>query len=430
MSKLRIVSLTVLAILVSATAHAAGSAGIEVGIDSASALGKGNAVVADPQDASTLVYNPAALTEIKGTQVMHNSTILVPYNKFESTRGATESATHTPIYIPSFFFTADTPIEKFKLAGGVNSPYGLSNQWSSTGSFKYTGFSNSIKSIYYTVGGAYEINPWFSVGASGSYVDTSVKQVSKLNANYFSTLFGGPPGPGDTLTEMDMRGHGFGWSMGAYAKPHAKAALGAMYRSSVKSRVRGIYSADDIQGVIMQSIFGASTFQTDVDTDITFPDSFVIGLLYKPNDKWDLELDLGWTGWKKFDRFDFTYGNPNAILNGGDPSAHTFKNTYSINFGATYHLNPKWDLMGGYAYYERAATKNDYSNDFPDSDRHNIAFGFKYHAKNWTWSTAYDAQFLPGISIDNNVGSGNNVSIDGEYSGFYNVILSSLTYDF
>lgn len=416
--------------LFAATGFTAGSSGIEVGLDSARALGKGNAVVADPQDASTLVYNPAGLAKLEGNQIAMGNTVLVPLIHYKSTNGSSEDEAINPADIPSFFASLNTPIDHLKVGGGLNAPFGLVTRYSSTENFKYTGFSNQIKGLYYTLGGAYEATPWLSIGGGGAFVDARVKQNSKLNATFINNANGLPGSFGDTNTELDVDGSGYGWNLGVLLTPCDQYAVGFYYRSSVHVPLRGEYNADNIQGAVMQSIFGGSSFKTSADTDITFPDSAVIGLMYKASDKLNLEVDLGWTGWGDFDHFDIAYGTSNAVLSGGNPSEHKFQDTFSVNVGADYKLTPNWDIMAGYAFYQQAALENDYSNVFPDGNRHNITVGFQYHIKQLSIAVAYAGQFVDGPSIHNNVGNINGVSINGDYSGFYHVVVTSLTYNF
>ncbi len=409
------------------TAWAAGSSGVEVGLDSARALGKGGAVVADPKDAATLVYNPAGLTKLEGKQMAMNSTIIVPITEYINTRGASENGSVLPIYIPSYFMSFDTPIESLKIGTGINSPFGLASQWSSTGNFKYTGIANEVKSIYYTVDVAYQVKPRVSLAAGVSYIESSLRQIGKLNSTF---LVGSG---GDINTEIDTKGHGMGWNMGALFTPDDKWSLGAFYRSAVRTAMDGEYNADNIQAVAAQAVFGSvgnTSFRTSVNTDITFPDTLVLGANYKATEKLDIEADLGWTGWGKWDHFDFVYGTPNAFLNGGDPAEHKFQDTISINVGANYKLNPRWQVSGGYAFYQQAALENDYSNAFLDGDRHNFAVGLQYTVGSFSISTAYAAQFVRQVHIDNNVGAANNANMDGTYSALYHVFLTSITYKF
>jgi len=410
-------------------ALAAGSAGIELGLDSARALGKGNAVVADPQDASTLATNPAGMTKL-GNEMAMGYTAIVPDTGYTSTSGEDEDASSRPAHIPSFFMSFKTPIERLSVGGGVHAPFGLETQYHSDQHFKYTGIYNQVLDTSYLISGAYEITPWLSVGGGASYVKADVKQISKLNSSFISTSAGLPAVLPDANVEADLEGHGYGWNVGVLLTPDEKTQIGFFYRSSVRAELRGEINVDNIQGFIPQIIFGGESFQTSLDSDVEFPDSLVVGLLYRLNDRLDVEVDFGWTGWEKFDQFDLAFGTSNAVLAAADPSEHKFDDAISLNVGFNYKVDDHWNLLIGYAFFEQAAIEEDYSNAFPDGDRHSLSVGVQYRVGQFAIALAYAGQFVNEVSVDNTVGNISGVSIDGDYSGFYHVFVSSITYRF
>ncbi|MGH7198672.1 MAG: OmpP1/FadL family transporter [Candidatus Omnitrophota bacterium] len=411
-------------------AWAAGSAGIEIGLDSARAVGKANAVVADPQDASTLATNPAGMAKLKGNEMAIGYTTIVPGTGYTSVTGESEDASSRPASIPSFFMSFKTPIEHLSVGGGVHAPFGLETQYSSEGHFKYTGIFNQVLDTSYLVSASYEIAPWLSVGGGASYIEADVKQISKLNSSFISSSAGLPAVLPDANVEADMEGHGYGWNVGVLLTPDEKIQIGFFYRSSVRVPLRGQIDVDNIQGFIPQFIFGGESFNTSLDSDVEFPDSAVVGFLYHINDQWDVEADLGWTGWEKFDHFDLAFGTSNAVLDAADPSGHQFDDSISVNVGFDCKVSENWNLLFGYAFFEQAAQEEDYSNTFPDGDRHAFTVGVQYRTGPFSIAMAYAGQFVDEVSVDNTVGNISGVSVDGDYSGFYHIVVGSMTYRF
>lgn len=425
----RIAAALAAGILMSTPVFSAGSAGIEVGLDNARVLGKGNAGVADPQDASTQIYNPAGLSQLKRNDVMAGATILVPNFEFKSASGSDETGPVTPSYIPTVAMAFQTPVEKLTLGFSVNSPFGLANQYSSTGRFKYTGYSNQVQEIAYTLNATYEVTPSLSISGGLVYADVDLRQNTKLNSTFINNSNGVPGSFADADTESDMAGHGMGMNAAVYWKANDRWAFGALYRSRLAAHVNGDYSADNIQGGVMQAIFGGSTFHTSVDTDVIFPDSLVVGALYTINDRTNVEVDFGWTGWSNFKQFDFTYGTTNAVLSLNDPLRQTFEDAFSLNVGVSHKLNDQWTLLGGYAFFEQAATEPDYSNVFPDGDRHTLTTGLECALGKGKLSVAYAVQFTADETIDNSVGLATaNTSIDGTYDTTYQIVTTSMSY--
>ena len=119
----------------SGAATASGFALIE---QSASGLGNayaGGAASAD--DASTVFYNPAGMTNIKGSQVVVALHAIQPSAKF-SNNGSTAGLgsdnggdAGSLALVPNFYYVADIN-EQWKYGIGVNSPFGLKTEYAST----------------------------------------------------------------------------------------------------------------------------------------------------------------------------------------------------------------------------------------------------------------------------------------------------------
>lgn len=422
----------VLAVLLGMTApvFATGSSGIEVGLDSARVLAKGNTGGADAQDASTQIYNPAGLSRLDHSEVLLGTTMLVPNFEYTSANGASESGPTMTSYIPTVAIALKTPVEPLSIGLSVNSPYGLANQYSSTGNFKYIGFSNEVKEIAYTINAAYAITPALSVAGGFTYADVDLRQNAKLNATYINNSNGVGGTFPDPNVEIDTEGHGYGWNAALFWQATERLSLGAVYRSKLSAHVEGEYNVDGISDVILSNfIFGNTFFRTSVDTDVVFPDSVVVGASYALTDKTTIAMDLGWTGWSHFEQFDFTYGTANAVLNLNDPLKQRFDDAISVNVGVSHKLNEQWTILGGYAFFEKAATESDYSNVFPDGDRHNVTTGFEVAIGPAKLSLAYAYQFMSEVTVDNSVGAATaGVSIDGKYDNEYHIVTASVTY--
>ncbi len=423
----------VLGLFCSSNAFAVGSSGFELATNSARSLGKANSVVADPEEAATVVFNPAGLTKLEGNQISISTSAVIPMMKYEGANGGVGEDASVPIVaIPSTFVALSTPVRGFKVGLGANSPFGLQTQYDSDGNFRYTGYFNEIKTIAYHASAAYEFAPWISVGGGWTYMDCDIKQVAKLNSNLITaSVVPGFPFPLENAPfELDADGHGVGWNVGILLTPHPQHQIGVFYRSQVRAEYRGTLDVDNLQGPVMTAIFGGSSFNTSVDTDVTFPDSLTVGYRFSPNEKWDVEVDVAWTNWSVFDRIDVGFGTSNAVLDSLEPLEQNFRDTISVSVGTSYDLNETWAVHGGYWYYEMAANKSTYSNVIPDGDRHGISVGFQYNLGKLSIDISYLAIFSSEVSIDNSVGVTNGATVDGDYSSFTQIVATSLSYRF
>jgi len=414
------------------SAYAVGSSGFELATNSARSLGKANAVTADSDEASVIVFNPAGLTKLEGNQLNMGIALGVPQFKYEGTNGRLdEESSISVVPIPSVYFSSNTPIEQLKVGIGANAPFGLQTRYSSDGNFKYTGYMNEIKTISYNLAAAYEFTPWLSLGGSFIYVESQLKQVGKLNSNFItSTVIPGTTGLADAPFELDTDGSGVGWSVGLLLTPAEKHSIGVFYRSSVRIHYKGVFDVDDLQGFILPLVFGGSSFHTSADADITLPDSLTVGYKYRVNEKLDFEVDLGWTHWSKFDHIDITFGTTNVVLNGLEPVKEGYDDTLSVHTAVSYKMNPTWTISTGYFFYEMAASEANYSNAIPDGERHGIALGLQFNRKSYSIDLSYVAEFLNAGDIDTDAGNNNGADIDGKYYGFISIVSIGVSYRF
>ncbi len=415
-------------------AFALGSAGFELATNGARSLGKANAVVADPEDPSTIAFNPAGMTQLEGNQVASSTSIIVPSTEYEGANGGISEDASVPLaYVPSTFVSLSTPIKDLKLGLGVNAPFGLQTHYESTGNFKYTGYFNEILTIGYNASAAYQIAPWLSVGGGWTYLDSDLKQVAKLNSTLITRnalLFPGFPALPDASFELDVDGHGSGWNAGILLTPHEQHSFGLFYRSQMQVEYQGTLDVDDLSGPVMTAIFGGTSFHTSADTDVTFPDSLTLGYRYSPTKEWDIEVDVSWTNWSTFDSIDIAFETTNAVLDALEPVEENFNDTISVAVGTSYDLNASWSIMAGYFYFSMAADENDYSNAIPDGDRHAASLGLQYNTARFSIDISYIAEFSSSGGIDNEVGAAAGAVVDGDYESFVQIISMGVTYRF
>lgn len=408
-------------------AHATGSSGFELATNSARALGRGNAVTADPEEPAAVVFNPAGLTSLEGNQVSMSTSLITLSTDYAGANGGVSEDSATKMStVPSFFMSMSTPVKPLKVGFGVNAPFGLATEYSSTGNFRYTAHYNMIKTVGYNLAAAYQVQDWLSLGVTGTYLTATTKQAGKVNNSFLA----GVPLP-DTDFQVDVDGDGWGMGFGAQIKPAERHFLGLFYRTQIRTRQTGEISVDNIPAALAGFYnTGGTTFNTKADTDVTFPGAFTLAYKYQINDRWDAETDFTWTRWSSFDRVDLSFERTSTILNALEPVNEGFHNTFTFNLGTSYKLNDIWTLSGGYWFYEMAANKAFYTGAIPDADRHALTLGVQYNRNNYSIHLSYVALFFTETSIDNLAGATNGAVVDGDYKSFANIISMDAVYKF
>ena len=141
------------------------AAGLEFPWQSTSAMGSANANAAEAADASTIYYNPAGMSRLKGTQVSQGLQLLSVRGQFEdegsalldgSATGGGNGGTYHPKLIGAGEFYAVTPYnDQITLGLGIFVPYGANVNYKSDWAGRYSLDRAAIESV--------NINPSLSI---------------------------------------------------------------------------------------------------------------------------------------------------------------------------------------------------------------------------------------------------------------------------
>lgn len=274
------------------------AAGLEFPWQSTSAMGSANANAAEAADASTIYYNPAGMSRLKGTQVSQGLQLLSVRGQFEdegsalldgSATGGGNGGTYHPKLIGAGEFYAVTPYnDQITLGLGIFVPYGANVNYKSDWAGRYSLDRAAIESV--------NINPSLSIrfddqhsigfGVSGQIMHLRLRSVADVkNAvagvaqNSVYEFAGGVPNAlcsglgladcdpvtgliGSILTStnpllgtqavegegklnIEGYGYGFGWNAGyLFAFNDDRSRFGLSYRSKIVQNIKGEFDWD------------------------------------------------------------------------------------------------------------------------------------------------------------------------------------------
>jgi len=410
-----------------------GSGGINNPVYGARALGQANAVVARPQDPSTIQFNPAGLTELDGTQLSLGLTLHFPSTEYHGPAGFKEHMEEEILYTPNFFISSDLGgMEKMAVGLGITAPYGLKTEWSRTGFARYVATASEMSLVNINPAVAFKINDSLSVGLGLDYY-TSCSTLERQN-NWALTNFilSGNPiylTTPDGSSKIKVHGDGWGFNVGLLAKLNEKHSIGLSFRSKTHLDFHGHIDLRNITGPVA-GIFGGSSFHTHLASDLTLPEMAVLGYAYKVNDRLSLEADLQWTNWSRFEKMAVKFDNTNFILEADNPVWRRWRDVLSLAVGMEYKLNDHTQLRAGYFYYESPVPESTFDPSIPGADRHGITLGVGRQWDSVTVDLAYSAIFVDDRHISNMVGATSGTSIDGKYESFIHLVALTFTYKF
>ncbi|TFG50652.1 MAG: hypothetical protein E4H38_03190 [Gemmatimonadales bacterium] len=146
--------------------------GFSVNEHGSCSMGRAGTGVASPcNDGSSMVYNPAGLTQLKKgqTQISAGGTFIAPRGGFEADTGGTSDLESKTYPVPAFYLSHGFS-EKFAAGIGLFAPYGLSSEWvkKSNGVLfpgRFSSYKSNIRNIYIQPTVAYKIADRISLGA-------------------------------------------------------------------------------------------------------------------------------------------------------------------------------------------------------------------------------------------------------------------------
>jgi long-chain fatty acid transport protein len=338
---------------------------------SARATGQGEAFVAQADDASAIYYNPAGLTQIRGTQITFGTYINRPTISHTSHLGLTEPLDRTT-FLPHFYAASDFGLERWRFGLGLNAPFGSDIEWPPDSPSRYTAIFSDLQVVSITPTVACLLSSWLSVGGSVNYLrgDTALTRVLPS---------GLPPLmiPAEGSFAVKAKGDGVGYNLGLLLKPHPKHSLGVTYRSGVDITLdEGTASAS----------FPTFLIEAEAQTTLELPRSLVLGYAFRPTNKLKLEFDIEWTNWDNLGALVLQSTHP---LFHGQQIPFNWKNSRFYEFGTEYRVSDTWAARGGYIFSENTVPETSFSPILPDSDRHVLSAGIGFRAGPVTLDMAY-----------------------------------------
>ncbi|RMF62700.1 MAG: type IX secretion system membrane protein PorP/SprF [Calditrichaeota bacterium] len=378
------------------------------------ATAMGGAVVARPWDASTLFYNPAGLTYLKGTRFYGGTTLIVPSSRFVGAAPVFPNTVHNvkdALFTPLGVYVSHMFNDRFGAGLSVTNPFGLGVAWHDDFPGRGIAKNTQLQSFYISPVLAYQVSPRFSIGAGADFVLAKVT----LERNVY--IFDSEGSPGYEVGEVKLEGNSdlaVGFVASAMYRGD-KLGFGITYRHSVENKFNdGTADFSVFNNLSVPNVAAvASTVLKDqsASTAITFPSFFSAGVFYQVTDKLGLEVDYVWFNWSVFDKVTLDFQDDALDLSIDE----NYQDSYQIRVGASYEVNDKLSLRGGYVYDQTPQPVESVSPLLPDANRNDVSFGIGYNFGKYQVDVGYMlVLFQERSTVENGVGK-NPEGFNGTY---------------
>lgn len=353
---------------------------------SARGTAMGGATVANKAEPASLAVNPALITELDGTQAQLGLTV-VTANAKTTVAGQQRGLKNDVWYLPNFYVTQKWSDQVSVGLGGF-SRYGLGGEYKNWETWAGSQLAYKVKLE------TFSFTPTIAVKANDEFSVAMGLEAMLIGFTQNSTLM---PGPAANATAYEISGSGVSWggNFSFIYRPEwaEKWSLGAMYRTKVKQNLNGRIHAG-------MEHAARNIFDDDAKGAITLPDSLTAGVSFRPTEDLILEAGIVGTFWSAYDQILIEYSDREST-----PTIHNkkdYKDTYRLNLGAEYNMNPNWAVRAGYVFDKSPINKNEMDTLVPVDDRHIASVGVGYHNDTWSVDLSYSHIFAKNLSGNSN----------------------------
>lgn len=377
------------------------SAGYYLPNQDAFATAKGNAFIATADSAAAVFYNPAGLTQLERSEAQVGLYSIQLGHEITTPAGGKYRNKAEWQAAPQIFY-AEPLSDGWAWGLGLNSPWGLGNDWGNDTPFRTVITEARLAYLSATVALGYQVSDTLSIGASvsGNYADLTLEQGLGFM-------------PGDYL-RYEGDGVAVSGAISARWQPHEKHAFGLIFSSP---------STFDLEGRATSNVLSNGSAEMEFMT----PMRIAFGYSFRPAPGWNIEANIEWLDWDSLDTLELD--SAPAPLGTVDVPFH-WKSNFIYEIGASYTTESGYRFAVGYDYNSGVQTDPSYNPGVGDADHHWLNAGFgRLSEEGLSWFLTY--QF--GYSDHSVTGSVPNLAgqtANGKYRARHHAVMVSCNYRF
>ncbi|WP_028575221.1 OmpP1/FadL family transporter [Desulfonatronovibrio hydrogenovorans] len=347
----------------------------------------GGTMIGRADDPSAVAYNPAGITQLEGTQTMVGFSVVAPQGKIDTPGETTKIKSN--YWIPPHAFLTHQLTDQAWLGLGLYTRFGLGTEFPDDWEGRYNNIFTRVRSFSFNPNIAYKVTDTLSIALGAEVMWFDFYQKKDV-----------PFIDGDIRARLDGDSYGVGGNIAIHYKPNDMWAFGLTYKSRVKQTIKGDAKFNQTPFANMLGQFE----NTSAKGDITLPDSFGLGILFRPHERLSLEGNAIYTLWSTYDKLKIDYGKP--LTPGQSNERKTvstdkkWKDVWRFQLGAEYNLNELIDLRLGYVY-DQIPDRDKYADYMtPTNDRHIITTGVGFNWDKASLDLSYSYLWFANRKID------------------------------
>jgi long-chain fatty acid transport protein len=369
-------------------------------------------------DPTALYYNPAGIAWAVGTHLYVEGLFAYRSYSFDRNPLGIDHPNATPgtpdataisansgkaslsniVSSPFLGVTSDLGVNNLGVGAAVYVPFGGNAQWSKndafTSSTQYPGaqdgaqrwwdIEGEIRSIYFTVGGAYRLpSANLSLGVGANIVLHNTKDLRASNADGTDNLVNADGSIAEGRALIDTSGVTFALGVGLAWRPTPAWTLGFSYQSQPG------FGTMSEEGTLEKKLGQTAITNQDIDHQYALPDVFRLGASFRPSPAMELRLWGSLERWSLFkqecllDKSDpkrnCALTDRGAVAPGGSGIINVipryWQDGFAVRASGSYWIKPSIELMLGVGYDSNAVPDQTLELSLPDEAKVNVTAG-------------------------------------------------------
>ncbi|MFP3976325.1 MULTISPECIES: OmpP1/FadL family transporter [Marinobacter] len=389
--------------------------GFSLNEQSASAMGVANAgAVANPENATTVLFNPAGMSQLKGTNISFGAAVLDINAEAKSAsatntlggpvNGGTGGDIADPAFLPNFYLTHEIN-ESIDVGFGFHAPYGLAADYEDDFVGRY--FADKTELTVISFSPAISVNNGkglsMGLGLNVMYAEGRLSKYQDIRGALAQQVGAAAAGPLADAYEAefgapyaDINGDDIGvtFRVGFLYELSDRTQFGLAAQTGTEFNLEGDVEISNFPAPGGQPPTGLMpvTLTEDVRVPLAIPESITLGARHQLNDTVTLLAGASYSRWSRFEELDIISreGGTGEVsgLTGNEVITHItekWKNTWQFNVGSIWQVTPEWALKAGYAWDE-SPVDNYLTARIPSSDRHWLTLGGQWKSVDNGWT--------------------------------------------
>ncbi|MBW7472288.1 outer membrane protein transport protein [Marinobacter sp. M216] len=394
----RAVRLTTLAAITGPATALAG--GFSLNEQSASAMGTANAgAAANPENATTVLFNPAGMSQLSGTNVSFGAAVLdidaeakqdsisaTRENPAVPVRPATNGGDISdPAVLPNFYLSHEVS-DEIDVGFGIHAPYGLAADYDDDFAGRFFADKTELTAIAFTPSVSVSNGQGLSMGAGLNliYAEGRLTRYQDLSST------AGPAALALPEPYADIEGDDVAvtFRVGFLYELSNRTQFGLTAQTGTELELKGDAEISNVP--VPPTFTDTTTLNEKVTVPLAIPESVTFGARHQLTDEVTVLAGATYARWGRFEELDIISRDPNGEI-AGVPGAYIthitekWKNTWQFNLGGIWQATPAWAFKAGYAWDESPVDQF-VTARIPSEDRHWLTLGAQWKDVQSGWA--------------------------------------------